>query len=107
MDGSISLIEGLRWPVDPKNYTNTSPPVVYKNLVIVGNGVADRLIYKKDPPRDVRAFDVVSGKLVWTFHTIPGPGEFGSDTWESDSVSYTGHVNVWPPMSLDEARGLL
>jgi quinoprotein glucose dehydrogenase len=105
--GSISLIEGMRWPVDPKNYTSTSPAVVYKNLVIVGNGVADRLVYKKDPPGDVRAFDVLSGKLVWTFHTIPAPGEFGSDTWEGDSASYTGHVNVWPPMSLDEARGLL
>ncbi len=55
----------------------------------------------------MRAFDVRTGKLVWTFHTIPNPGEFGSDTWEGDSASYTGHVNVWPPMSLDEARGLL
>ncbi len=56
--GTVNLIEGLRWSVNPKNYTNTSPPVVYKNLVIVGNGVADRLVYKKDPPGDVRAFDV-------------------------------------------------
>jgi quinoprotein glucose dehydrogenase len=106
-DGAISLIDGLRWTVDRKNYTSTSPPVVYKNLVIVGNGVADRLVFKKDPPGDVRAYDVRTGKLVWTFRTIPNPGEFGSDTWEGDSASYTGHVNVWPPMSLDEARGLL
>src|SRR4051794_7482534 len=106
-DGAINLVEGLRWSVDPKNYTNTSPPVVYKNLVIVGSGVADRLVFKKDPPGDVRAYDVRSGKLVWTFLTIPNPREFGSDTWEGDSASYTGHVNVWPPMSLDEARGLL
>jgi quinoprotein glucose dehydrogenase len=106
-DGSINLLEGLRWEVNPKNYTNTSPPVVYKNLVIVGNGVADRLVYKKDPPGDVRAYDVHSGKLAWTFHTVPAAGEFGSETWGNGAAAFTGHTNVWAPMSLDEARGLL
>ncbi len=105
--GAVNLIEGLRWPVNPKNYTNTSPPVVYKNLVIVGNGVADRLVYKKDPPGDVRAFDTRTGKLVWTFHTVPNPGEFGSDTWGNSSETFTGHTNVWAPMTLDDQRGLL
>jgi quinoprotein glucose dehydrogenase len=57
------------WETDPKQYTNTSPPAVYKDLVIVGNGVADRLVFKKDPPGDVRAFDAHTGKLVWTFFT--------------------------------------
>ncbi len=105
--GAVNLIDGLRWTVNPKNYTNTSPPVVYKNLVIVGNGVADRLVYKKDPPGDVRAFDVTTGKLVWTFHTVPNPGEFGSETWGNDSETFTGHTNVWAPMTLDDSRGLL
>lgn len=105
--GQVDLSKGLRWAVNPKNYTNTSPPIVYKNLVIVGNGVADRLVYKKDPPGDVRAFDARTGKLVWTFHTVPSPGEFGSDTWGNDSATFTGHTNVWAPMTLDEQRGLL
>ena len=56
--GTVDLLQGLRWKVDPRQYTNTSPPVVYKNLVIVGNGVGDRLTYRRDPPGDVRAYDV-------------------------------------------------
>ncbi len=105
--GTVNLVEGLRWKTDPKNYTNTSPPVVYKNLVIVGNGVADRLVYKDDPPGDVRAFDARTGKLVWTFHTVPLPNEVGSETWGENSASFTGHTNVWAPMTLDDERGLL
>ncbi len=84
-NGIVNLVAGLRWETNPKHYTNTSPPVVYKDLVIVGNGVADRLVYKKDPPGDVRAFDARTGKLVWTFHTVPQAGEFGSETWGDGS----------------------
>jgi len=106
-NGIVNLVNGLRWETNPKHYTNTSPPVVYKDLVIVGNGVADRLVYKQDPPGDVRAFDARTGKLAWTFHTVPLSGEFGSNTWGAGSEKYTGHTNVWAPMTLDEARGLL
>jgi quinoprotein glucose dehydrogenase len=106
-NGMVSLIDGLQWPVNPKHYTNTSPPLVYRDLVIVGNGVADRLIYRRDPPGDVRAFDARSGQLAWSFHTVPRDGEFGADTWGNASNHYTGHTNVWAPMSLDDARGLL
>ena len=105
--GEISLVSGLKWKVDPKQYTNTSPPIVFKNLVIVGNGVADRLAYPKDPPGDVRAFDARTGKVVWTFHTVPQAGQFGNDTWGNESWKYTGHTNVWAPMTLDERRGLV
>jgi len=105
--GSIDLSRGLLWAINKKHYTNTSPPVVYKDLVILGNGVGDRLAYRNDPPGDVRAFDAHTGKQVWTFHTIPQPGELGNDTWKSDSWAYTGHTNVWAPMTLDERRGLL
>jgi quinoprotein glucose dehydrogenase len=105
--GKIDLSEGLVWAINKKHYANTSPPVVYKDVVILGNGVGDRLSYRNDPPGDVRAFNARTGKMVWTFHTIPQPGEFGNDTWKNDSWAFTGHVNVWPPMSLDERRGLL
>jgi quinoprotein glucose dehydrogenase len=105
--GSIDLSRGLIWEINKKHYTNTSPPIVYKDLVILGNGVGDRLAYRNDPPGDVRAFSARTGKLVWTFHTIPQPGEFGNDTWQGDSWSFTGHTNVWAPMSLDEPRGLI
>lgn len=106
-NGSISLIDGLRWTVDPKQYTNTSPPVVYKNLVIVGNGVGDRLAYRRDPPGDVQAFDARTGRRLWIFHTVPQAGEPGVETWGDESWSFTGHTNVWAPMTLDERRGLL
>jgi quinoprotein glucose dehydrogenase len=106
-NGIVNLVAGLRWETDPKQYTNTSPVVVYKDLIIAGNGVADRLAYRRDPPGDVRAFSARTGELVWTFHTVPMKGELGADAWEGDSASYTGHTNVWAPMTLDEARGLV
>ena len=105
--GEIDLTDGLVWKINPRHYTNTSPPIVYKDLIILGNGVGDRLTYRNDPPGDVRAFDARTGKLVWTFHTIPQAGEFGNDTWGGDSWKFTGHTNVWAPMSLDDQRGLL
>ena len=106
-NGIVDLTQGLRRPVKREHYTNTSPPVVYRDLIIVGNGVGDRLVYQGDPPGDVRAFDARTGKQVWRFNTIPDPGERGHDTWGSESWKRTGHTNVWAPMSLDESRGLL
>jgi len=106
-NGIVDLSEGLVWAINRKHYTNTSPPVIYKDLIIVGNGVGDRLTYKNDPPGDVRAFNARTGKLVWTFHTIPQRGEFGNNTWDNGSWQFTGHTNVWAPMSLDDERGLL
>lgn len=106
-NGIVDLSKGLIWRINKKHYTNTSPPIVYKNLVILGNGVGDRLTYRNDPPGDVRAFDARTGRQVWSFHPIPRPGEFGHETWGADSWKFTGHTNVWAPMTLDEQRGLL
>jgi quinoprotein glucose dehydrogenase len=105
--GTVDLSQGLVWRIEKKHYTQTSPPVVYKDLVILGNGVGDRLVYKNDPPGDIRAFDARTGKQVWSFHTIPQRGEFGHETWQEGSTLYTGHTNAWAPMSLDASRGLL
>src|SRR5688572_8996442 len=105
--GIVNLTDGLSWSVNPRHYTNTSPPVVFENLVILGNGVGDRLTYRNDPPGDVRAFDARTGKIVWTFRPIPRPGEFGNETWGNESWKFTGHTNVWAPMSVDAARGLV
>lgn len=105
--GEIDLTQHLRRPVRRIHYTNTSPPVVWRNLVIVGNGVGDRLVYPRDPPGDVQAFDVRTGELVWRFNTVPDSGEFGVNSWENRSWRTTGHTNVWAPFSVDSARGLL
>jgi quinoprotein glucose dehydrogenase len=106
-NGVVDLSQGLVWQINKMHYTETSPSVVFKDLVIVGNGVGDRLMYKNDPPGDVRAFDARTGKRAWSFHTIPQAGEFGNDTWGNDSWKFTGHTNVWAPFTLDERRGLL
>jgi quinoprotein glucose dehydrogenase len=83
----------------------TSPPVIYKDLVIVGWGLPE--YPAKGPSGDVRAYNVRTGKLVWTFHTVPHPGEFGNDTWEGDSWKDRMGANVWSAMSVDEERGLV
>lgn len=107
-EGVADMTESLVWKVKvPKDYDNTSPPVVYKNLVIVGSAVNDSSTYYQSPPGDVQAFDVRTGKLVWNFHTIPQQGEFGNETWENESWKYTGHANAWPPITVDERNGLV
>ncbi len=106
-NGIIDLSQGLIWPINKLHYTETSPPVIYKDIVIVGNGVGDRLVYHNDPPGDVRGFDARTGKQLWSFHTIPQAGELGNDTWGKQSWKFTGHTNVWAPMTLDPGKGLL
>jgi quinoprotein glucose dehydrogenase len=106
-DGEVDLTENILWKVNKLHYTNTSPPVIYKNLVIVGNGVGDRLTYRNDPPGDVQAFDVRTGERVWRFNPIPQEGEFGNETWEDGSWRFTGHTNVWAPFTVDTTRGMV
>lgn len=106
-NGMIDLSQGLVWPVNKLHYTETSPPIVYKDVVIVGNGVGDRLVYHNDPPGDIRGFDTHTGRQLWSFHTIPQAGEEGNNTWGKESWKFTGHTNVWAPMTLDPVRGLL
>ena len=85
-------------------YGLTAPPSLYKNVVIVGARV------QEDPAKgaagDVRGFDAVSGKLLWTFHSIPHPGEPGHDTWEGDSWQQRSGVNVWNMITVDAERGI-
>ena len=83
----------------------TSPPIVYKNLVITGSAVPESP--STGPAGDVRAWDVVTGKLVWTFHGTAQPGEVGHETWSgNDWVKRTGN-NVWGFLTVDEARGIV
>jgi quinoprotein glucose dehydrogenase len=106
--GAAALNENLGRDVPRLHTQVTSPPVVYKNLVIIGTGVPDRLQYRGDPPGTVQAFDVRTGKRVWLFFTIPQSAtDTGADTWGNESWKIAGHANVWAPMSLDEGRGLL
>lgn len=103
--GTINLRRGMadRWP--DAMYAVTSPPAIYRNLVIVGAAVPESP--SKGPSGDVRAFDVRTGKLVWEFHTIPRPGEVGHETWEGDSWKDRTGANVWSIMSVDAERGMI
>ena len=107
-DGSILLTEGHGRPVSRFDFDQTSPPVVFEDLVIVGSRVPDRVQRRFDPPGTVQAYDARTGERRWVFFTIPQSNDdFGADTWEDESWRYTGHANVWGLMSLDAERGLL
>jgi glucose dehydrogenase len=105
--GEVDLTRDLRWPVDPRQLANTSPPLVVGDLVIVGSAVADQITFPRDPPGDVQAFDARTGRRVWRWDPVPGPGEPGRETWAGGSADSTGHANVWSMMSADTARGLV
>ncbi len=103
-DGRIDLRENLSRN-DPEPFVSlTSPPVVYKDLFIVGGRNAETL---PAPPGDIRAFDARTGKLRWTFRTVPQPSEFGYDTWPKDAWKYTGAANNWAGMAVDADRGII
>ena len=92
---------------DIRHATQSSPPVVYRDLVIVGSQVPDR-VQLPDPIGYVQAFNARTGKRVWIFSVIPQSAKDpGAETWENESWRSNGHGNVWAPMTLDEARGLL
>src|SRR5262245_2964473 len=92
-NGRINLAGSIQYAENARNYAVTSPPVVCRNVVIVGSSINDGPMKKEAPRGDVHAFDVRTGKPVWTFHTIPQAGEFGNETWENDSWKYTGAAN--------------
>lgn len=105
--GEVDLTANLSRSVRKEHYTNTSPPLVWGDLVILGNGVGDRLVYRGDPPGDIQAFDVRTGRRVWRFRTVPDSAEYGNETWADGSWKFEGHTNAWAPFTADSARGLL
>lgn len=107
-NGRVDLHEGLDdgLNVDMGNVAinATSPGIVYKDIFIIGSSVSEK---GDAAPGNIRAFDVVTGKLKWVFHTIPHPGEKGYETWPKDAYREYGGVNSWGGMSLDVERGLV
>jgi quinoprotein glucose dehydrogenase len=104
-EGKVDLTAAIPLAERSRNYTVTSPPVICRNVVIVGSSISDGPQYKEMPRGDVQAFDVRSGKPAWIFHAVPQAGEFGTDTWQNESWKYTGNTNVWTLMSVDEESG--
>ncbi len=106
--GRIDLRKGLKDDASA-DYTQqsialTTPGVIYKDLIVVGGRNPET---HPAPPGDIRAFDVRTGALRWTFHTIPRPGELGYETWPPDAWKDAGAANNWAGMTLDAARGIL
>ncbi|WP_375434946.1 pyrroloquinoline quinone-dependent dehydrogenase [uncultured Hymenobacter sp.] len=103
--GRIDLAQGLGHSITRKLYGVSSPPVVCRDVLIVGSKVNDVAVERVMPPGSVRGFDVRSGKELWQFHTIPQAGEYGNKTWEKGAWKTTGSANVWAPISVDEDLG--
>ena len=103
--GRVNLTKAIPLAINARNYAVTSPPVVCRDVVIVGASINDGPINKEAPRGDIQAFDVRTGKPAWIFHTVPQAGEFGNETWENDSWKYTGNTNVWTMMSVDDELG--
>ena len=108
--GEVDLYVGLGGKevlgYDPRGYSygNTSPGIIYKNILIIGSNMSEG---GNAPPGYIQAFNVRTGKLVWVFHTIPLPGEYGYETWSKDSYRKLGAANAWAGMVVDEKRGMV
>ncbi len=106
--GFVNLRDGMVDPNDKtsarRGYGMTSPPAIYKDVVICGSIVPDS--EPQGPNGDVRAFDARTGKLLWRFHTVARRGEFGGDTWEGDSAQGRGGANMWSIPTIDMERGI-
>src|SRR6202020_3491517 len=100
--GRIDLRKGLRGDYVTQSVDLTSPGMVYQDLIIVGGRNPETY---PSPPGDIRAFDVRTGELRWSFHTIPHPGEFGYTTWPVDAWKTAGAANNWAGMALDSRQG--
>ncbi|MBX2923709.1 MAG: pyrroloquinoline quinone-dependent dehydrogenase [Chitinophagaceae bacterium] len=103
-EGKIDLREGLGREPSTLSVWATTPGIIYKNLLIQGTALGEGY---DAAPGFVRAYDTESGKIVWTFHSIPQPGEFGHETWDAEAYKETGGVNCWAGMSMDEEKGIV
>ncbi len=103
-DGRIDLRKGLDRPFEQMSVGASSPGVIYGDLIIMGSAVPETL---PGAPGDIRAYDVNTGAMRWTFHTIPHPGEFGYDTWPAESWKINGGANAWAGLSVDAKLGMV
>ena len=111
-NGKVDLMEGLprakrgtRDYLNALTYSVQSPPIVVKDVIITPAAISSLIKTKEQIPGWIRAFDVRTGKVRWTFQTVPAKGEFGSETWTDGSNEYAGKVTVWTMMSADEELG--
>ncbi len=104
INGRIDLREDVGRDPAKQSIILTTPGVIYKDMLIVGGRVSESL---PCTPGDIRAYDVRTGKLRWSFHTIPHPGEFGYKTWPKLAWKVSGSANNWAGMTVDHAREIV
>ncbi len=104
VDGRVDLRVGLDRDPSTVNQQSRLPGRVFENLIVLGSATNQEYA---SAPGDIRAFDVRTGAKVWTFHTVPRPGEFGYDTWPADAWKTVGGANNWAEQSIDEKRGII
>jgi quinoprotein glucose dehydrogenase len=104
-EGTVNLKAGVMNGFPDRPYGLSSPPIIFENVVITGAHVQEAP--SLGPAGDTRGWDVRTGKLLWQFHSVPQPGEPGSETWEGDSWKARSGVNVWGFFTVDEKRGIV
>ena len=115
--GTVDLLADLGYPHHPTEglppdvgyITNSSAPLVVNGVIVVGNSHEQGYYQtrKENVPGNILAYDAKTGRNLWKFNVVPRPGEFGHETWENDSWSYTGNVSAWAPMSADPERNIV
>jgi len=104
-DGRVDIREGLDRPVEEQFVLGNTPGALFKDLLILPTRVSEGP--GPASPGHIRAYDVRTGEIAWTFHTIPHPGEYGYETWPPDAWKTAGGANCWAGMAVDEVRGIV
>ena len=115
--GVVDLLADLGHPYDPYEgipletgyITSSSPPIVVGDVIVVGNSAEQGYNQSRveNVPGDILAYDKRTGKFLWKFNVLPGPGEFGHETWENDAWQWTGDISSWAPLAADQERGIV
>ena len=115
--GVVDLLADLGHEYDPydgipleKGYiTSSSPPIVVNGVVVVGNSAEQGYNQSRieNVPGDILGYDARTGEFLWKFNVLPGPGEFGHETWENDAWKWTGDISSWAPLAADQERGIV
>ena len=115
--GVVDMLADLGHEYDPydgialeKGYiTSSSPPIVVGDVVVIGNSAEQGYNQSRieNIPGDILGYDKNTGEFLWKFNVLPGPGEFGHETWENDAWQWTGDISSWAPLSADQERGLV
>ena len=102
--GLVDLKESLGRDTNTIGRVQSSTPgIVFENLLLLGSSPGEAYV---SMPGYCKAYDIITGKLVWIFHTVPQPGEYGYETWPKDAYKYVGGANTWGEISVDEKRGI-